>query len=114
MGVYLELYHGRKPRNQELNDWGSQGPIFGPMDFVTMTYACHIRLISRDGAHEWDIWMDKDLVFYDGVWYGDWAVMDTKEFRSNPEYRKRLVKFEEAKTKQPEKTKRKHLSRKGV
>jgi len=27
MPVYLELFHGRKSVDEELNDWGSQGPI---------------------------------------------------------------------------------------
>ncbi len=28
--LYLRLYHGRKDPQEDLEDWGSAGPIFGP------------------------------------------------------------------------------------
>src|SRR5690349_3416947 len=34
IGVLLELFHGRKSPDEELNDWGSSGPVLGPFRWI--------------------------------------------------------------------------------
>ena len=68
-GVYLELFHGRKSPHDELADWGTDGPIFGPYPFIHTTYGATIRL---GDAHM--LGTVADLVYYDGMYYGDWTV----------------------------------------
>jgi hypothetical protein len=48
MPAYIELFHGRTDPKEELEDWGSPGPIFGPLQFVHTTYACHIKFNYAD------------------------------------------------------------------
>ena len=39
---YLMLWHGRTDREEEMNNWGENGPVFGPFPFFHMTYNCEI------------------------------------------------------------------------
>ncbi len=97
MGVYIELFHGRKPRNQRLDDWGTPGPVFGPFGFIQTTYAHHIKM-GDGGNCEADLHVDEDLVFYDGVWYGDWSVFDKLE----DGHKSRIQKFDPKKAVVPD------------
>ncbi len=73
MGVYLRLFHGRKDPRQEMDDWGEQGPIFGPYDYAHTTYASDIKLgPSEQDNHELRI--KGALAYYNGMYYGDWSV----------------------------------------
>jgi hypothetical protein len=36
--LYIRLFHGRVDPEQDMDDWGSDGPIFGPYHFVHTTY----------------------------------------------------------------------------
>lgn len=63
-GLYLGLFHGRKP-GEELDDWGSQGPVIGPLKFVHTTYGFHIKLEFEKlvGHHKYfpdtgSVWID--------------------------------------------------------
>jgi hypothetical protein len=94
-GTYLRIFHGRTSKNQDLDDWGSEGGYFGPLDFVHVTYMCCIglrRAGDEDGTgpmlsfgeseepptrQQQDnnpLHFDDDLLYYKGVWYGDWSV----------------------------------------
>lgn len=35
MSYYLHLFHGRKDPNQQMDDWGEDGPYIGPLHAVT-------------------------------------------------------------------------------
>jgi hypothetical protein len=37
MSLYLELYHGRDNVNDDMDDWGFDGPIIGPLELMTFT-----------------------------------------------------------------------------
>lgn len=39
--LYIRLFHGRTDPNQDMDDWGTDGPVFGPYEFVHTTYAFH-------------------------------------------------------------------------
>jgi hypothetical protein len=75
MPAYIELFHGRTDPKEELEDWGSPGPIFGPLQFVHTTYACDIKFNYADESQR-NGWLNvtEDFVYYDGVYYGDWSV----------------------------------------
>lgn len=64
--VYLELFHGRRSPDEELDDWGFEGPILGPFPFVQITYGSDIKLAGAN------LGFDKDgYVQFAGAYYGD-------------------------------------------
>lgn len=71
--VALELFHGRRAPNEQLSDWGTQGPVF-LVDYVHVTYQGDIKLGIPEPAGDGDLRYVEDLLFYDGVYYGDWSV----------------------------------------
>lgn len=100
MSVYLRPFHGRNSPDEELNDWGFEGPEIGPLDYVHTTYMCHVKFacdfevlekffpeeakhvrefnarynqsIPETCPHE--LRVQEDLLIYDGKYYGDWSV----------------------------------------
>lgn len=84
MPVYLELFHGRSSIGEELGDWGSEGPILGPLTYVHITYATDLKLETVDGL-EGDLRLagegELDLLYYDGVCYGDWSVFGPEKLQ---------------------------------
>ena len=71
--LYIKLFHGRKNTNESLDDWGSEGPIFGPYVYIHTTYVRHIKMgMNPDCVDE--LFTTDDLIYYDGVYYGDWRV----------------------------------------
>lgn len=86
-GLYLQLLHGRKDPNQDMDDWGESGPALGPFKWAHFTYlnfttlgweggemwmddnfsadACHLLLPNSLCRHD-------DMLFWNGVFYGDW------------------------------------------
>ena len=76
MPVYLELFHGRTSVTEQLDDWGSEVPIFGPLAYVHTTYAADIKIETATGE-QGVLYLcgdeRADLLYYDGVFYGDWS-----------------------------------------
>ena len=72
VGTYLTLWHGRKSVDENLSDWGSNGPTFGPFEEVTITYASHVKCAT--GAKT--LWFNftGDVIEFDGVYYGDFTI----------------------------------------
>ena len=75
--LYIRLFHGRVDPGQDMNDWGSDGPVFGPYEFVHVTYAFHVKLGKQDD-HCDELFGFEDMIYYDGVYYGDWSVFDER------------------------------------
>ena len=99
MSVYIELFHGRRDPDQDMDDWGDRGPILGPFRWVHTTYAGTIHLGNQDvpGDAIGDLRVDGDMVYYDGAWYGDWSVFDQVVFDGLPEKdRRRLATYDES------------------
>lgn len=68
--VYLNLYHGRHSREEELDDWGFDGPILGPFPSIQITYGSHIKTTTKV-----DLGIDSDgLVEFFGAYYGDFSI----------------------------------------
>ena len=74
MPSYLQLFHGRKNPYEILEDWGEEGPIIGPLDYIHTTYAVEIKfeISGRSDSYGW-LTIHGDLVYYDGYYYGDWS-----------------------------------------
>jgi hypothetical protein len=72
--LYLRLYHGRTKPDEQLQDWGFDGPMFGPLAGYIHTYCSTFRLIGEDHAEE--IWLEThgDLIAWNGSYYGDLEV----------------------------------------
>ena len=74
MAIYLHLFHGRATLEEEMDDWGEDGPVLGPFTFAQVTYASTLRCAQPDGREAWFDLRD-GCVFYGGVWYGDFTVL---------------------------------------
>lgn len=95
-GLYLALFHGREAPEQALSDWGFNGPVIGPLRYAHMTYCCDLKIsLSREGYERYfpeeaakeraagltvcepvdhSLAVVKDLVVYDGRYFGDFTV----------------------------------------
>ena len=77
--LYLRLFHGRINPAQDMDDWGSDGPVFGPYSFIHTTYSSLVRLGNEDGSCD-ELFSYEDMLYYDGCYYGDWSVFDETAF----------------------------------
>ena len=71
----LHLGHGRKTKDEEMDGWGSEGPVL-EVNGVAVTYACDIVIMFTGQAdyESLDSYCVDDLFYYDGIYYGDWSV----------------------------------------
>lgn len=71
----MKLFHGRKSQNEQLDDWGSDGPLLRIGGFH-VTYLSTFRVMLAD--EDWHFLKLVDgLLYYDGVFYGDFTIGDT-------------------------------------
>ena len=87
-GLYLGLTHGRDSADQDMVDWGFDGPVIGPLNYVHTTYGSELKLEFIEDADRQiyfpDAWQEtltvhKDgLLMYGGKFYGDWTVFNHK------------------------------------
>jgi hypothetical protein len=73
-------------------DWGDQGLVFGPFQGVHTTYAEDIKLVIA-GDNCGTLQIVDDLVYYAGMYYGDWAVMGSDQL--TPALLARLQAFDQ-------------------
>jgi hypothetical protein len=76
-GMYLLLTHGRLSADAEMDDWGFDGPVIGPLSWCHITYGALATIGFADGTEtdflEPDVLSIQDgLLYFDGAWYGDW------------------------------------------
>ena len=90
MSVYLYLFHGRATPDEDVEDWGCEGPAIGPLDYVHTTYGSEVKIRGakavlekffpnseihfHDGYGEHAIQLAGDCLPYDGKFYGDWSI----------------------------------------
>ena len=67
--LYVHLYHGRQDPEEHMESWGFWGPVIGPITSLQLTYANSLRLLKGSNCQWLD--MHKDLIVYDGEFYGD-------------------------------------------
>lgn len=82
-GLYLGLFHGRDGPREEMQDWGFDGPMIGPLKWFHTTYACTLRVAFERGedamryfgTHQTEhfLKLDGDLLLFEGKFYGDWT-----------------------------------------
>jgi hypothetical protein len=72
--LYLHLYHGRKDPAEEMQNWGFDGPTFGPLCNVGMTYFESIRYCRSKMDDDFGLTVRNDLIAWDGSWYGQFTV----------------------------------------
>lgn len=92
-GLYLHLYHGRRTLDEDMDDWGFDGPHIGPIvGGVSMTYGSEINIILEpedyrkffgdlppnfgrlpDEVHH-SLIIKNGCVEYSGMYYGDFTV----------------------------------------
>lgn len=102
MPLHLELFHGRENPRQEMDDWGEPGPIFECRDYVHTTYAQDIKLGGTEEQSGYLIIGDGGLVYYDGMWYGDWSVFSAESGATETgEFKSRLQRFDQSKARPP-------------
>jgi len=72
--LYLRLYHGRKDPEQDMEEWGFNGPTFGPLSAVVMTYLATIRIHGVQTCDE--LWLEtrEAMVLWNGTYFGDFEV----------------------------------------
>lgn len=99
-GFYIMMMHGRSSPDENLDDWGSDGPVIGPFTWMHVTYQATWRLGVDESGDDVEMHFVADLLYYDGVYYGDWEVV-SPEAMSDP-LRARLAQFDEAKTVPPD------------
>ena len=83
-GLYLALFHGRHDRNAQMEDWGFNGPLLGPLAFCHTTYLADIKIEFEDAEDAWHCCQENsrsvmltvvdDMVHFEGAYYGDWTV----------------------------------------
>lgn len=76
MSIYIQLLHGRKTPDEELNGWGPDGPVLGPFDYFHSTYFTNMVFACMDEDKVWNLADSKveELVHYDGMYYGDFEI----------------------------------------
>ncbi|GAB3975683.1 hypothetical protein GCM10028806_33790 [Spirosoma terrae] len=85
MGMYLGLFHGfvSELDRQRKQDWGSCGPIIGPLSYAQNTYRGHLKYQFAIGYEdraklyglepEGMLDITEGVLQYQGFGYGDWT-----------------------------------------
>ena len=81
--LYMGLFHGRRNPNQDLNGWGSEGPVVGPFSKIIVEDFNKITLIGEDGT-QYQLKVVEDLVYIDGTYYGDVTIFTKKRSEKLP------------------------------
>lgn len=95
MSIYIELLHGRHTPDEELEDWGFNGPVLGPFPFFHTTYGSDIKLgdtgiIVMGNQIDFPPWNSDDLIDFLGGLYGDMSVFGPEYIKND--LRKRLTR----------------------
>jgi hypothetical protein len=72
--VYLKLLHGRLDPNQDMQDWGFNGPVLGPFEAVHITYRDELRCLGDSEPSELILRYTEDMLTYEGKYYGDFEI----------------------------------------
>ncbi len=103
-GLYLELTHGRHAPDEELNGWGFDGPLIGPLDWVHTTYGTDLKIQFEsasdeayffqepDYPHPRELTIHEGLLIYGAGFYGDWSAMQVRGKRLRDRITPVLVK----------------------
>lgn len=75
--IFVQFLHGRSAPDEVLDDWGADGPCVGPFDWFHSTYLTTLTFGTTEEGELWDVRdsLADDLIFYDGVYYGDFEIV---------------------------------------
>jgi len=71
--VYLKLLHGRDDPAKDMEEYGFDGPVLGPFDYVHVTYNTMIDC-GKNGEPIQTLRFHQDMIEHEGKFYGDWEV----------------------------------------
>ena len=100
--VAIRLFHGRKDPKQNMDDWGDDGPVLGPFTGIHGTYMSHLRGVI-EGESEGDFNFIGDMIYYDGIFYGDYVIMDWE--LAKKEHPREIEEYDPAKSEMTEEAK---------
>jgi hypothetical protein len=80
--IYIRLFHGRTNPQQKMDDWGTDGPIFGPYQYVHTTYGHHLKLGKSDNCID-ELFLFEDMLYYDNAYYGDWSIFSEQALKED-------------------------------
>ena len=78
-GLYVEFFHGRPTPKEQMDDWGTSGPIVGPLDFCHVTYGSELKLSDNDQEDALVFNIEDGLVRIGDTWYGDFSAFHLKD-----------------------------------
>lgn len=94
--MYINLFHGRKYPEKEMEDWGEQGPIIGPVA-LSWTYG-GFKIHKPGWGDEFEfvkMGSELDLIYFDGMYYGDMEVLEDNDLLLlDPANKKRVISFD--------------------
>lgn len=95
MSIYIQLFHGHHTPDEQLDDWGFDGPVIGPFPWYHITYGCDVKLgddpIIIDGKEvPFPVHDDNDMIPFLGAFYGDMSITDGETVLKSPELIKRI------------------------
>ena len=73
-GLYLHLLHGRNQLDQEMTDWGFEGPTLGPLKFVQGIYLDYLWIEFTGTEQSMRIEYSEDCLVYDNQYFGQYTV----------------------------------------
>jgi hypothetical protein len=85
MSVWIEMFHGRLEPDEEMSDWGFQGPVVGPFDWIHTTYDVDMRGGRNSDDKVVDFPIRNGLLLWEDKWYGDWSIFDDTILNGSPE-----------------------------
>ena len=111
-GIYVRIFHGRNEPDQDLEDWGFDGPAIGPIEGLQCTYG-FLHLIMPNGMTEqqvdqfakkflldpkdWplEIKQHNDLIVWNGMYFGDMTIFHHPgEKQMDPEHERAIQTME--------------------
>src|SRR3546814_11506064 len=66
VSVYLHLFNGRNSPDQEMDDWGFDGPTIGQLDSVHTTSGDNIKICLTNHADTLGLGLEQDYMISEG------------------------------------------------
>jgi hypothetical protein len=80
--TYLKLLHGRNRADENLDEWGFNGPTFGPLDWFHITYLQTFRFGRANAEAEIEVF--DDMFVWEGKYYGDAEIFVVRKNKPRP------------------------------
>lgn len=87
VSVYIKLFHGRQSPDEELDDWGFEGPVLGPFPYSHITYGYHLKFgagLEIGSVFIEELFLRDELLECFGSLYGDFSVFDEAALKDSP------------------------------